>query len=177
MVIASETEHSSGTAVLACSPWLLAIWSVKCSLSVQENRIDLFCSYNLISLQSKGLKQATARSACPQWDIAGENSGLLVWSLALVPRFRRIGPHQLTVDLLTVVLRILICLEYFLPFLSIWLSVCAPVILSFYLFIGVRHQSYVFTVLMFIFDSFNSFHVPLTQPPIVCVCVCVCARV
>lgn len=30
---------------------------------------------------------------------------------------------------------------------------------------------------MFIFDSFNSFHVPLTQPPIVCVCVCVCARV
>lgn len=136
MVIASETEHSSGTAVLACSPWLLAIWSVKCSLSVQENRIDLFCSYNLISLQSKGLKQATARSACPQWDIAGENSGLLVLSLALVPRFRRIGPHQLTVDLLTVVLRILICLEYFLLFIHLALCLCACYFILLFIYWG-----------------------------------------
>lgn len=118
-----------GTALLACSLWLLPLWSVKSCLSVQGNRIDLFCSYNLISVLSKGLKRATARSASPQWDIAGENSGLLVLSLALVPRFCRIGPHQPTVDQLTVILKILICLEYFLLFihLAVWL----PVISSF----------------------------------------------
>lgn len=125
-VITPETEHSPGTAALACSPWLLALCCVKCCLSVQGNETDLFCSYNLISALSKGPKQATARSACPQWDIAGENSGLLVLSLALVPIFSRTGPHQLTVDLLNVVLRILICLEYFLLFihLVLCLSVC-----------------------------------------------------
>lgn len=124
MAISPEIEHSSGSAVLACRPWLLALWPVKCCLSIQGNSVDLFCSYNLILLQSKGLRQATAISACPQWDIAGENSGLLVLSLALVPRFSRIGPHQLTVVLLTVALLILICMEYFLLFSRV--ALCLP---------------------------------------------------
>lgn len=152
----------SRTSEFACSHWVLALWCVKCCLSVQGNRIDPFCSYNLISLLSKDLKQAAARSACPQWDLAGENSGLLVLSLALVPVFSKIRPHQLTVDLLNTVLRILICLEYLLLFLHVLL--CQPVILSFHLFIGVTNQSYVFNVYIFLFDSFNPFHVPLIQP-------------
>ncbi len=69
----------------------------------------------------------------PKGDIAGENSGLLVLSLALVPRFSRAGPHQLTVDLLTVVLRLLICLEYFLLFIH--LALCLPACYFILLFI------------------------------------------
>lgn len=61
--------------------------------------IDLSHSYNLIAVQFTGLKQGMARSACSQWDMAGENSGLLVLAWLYFQDAVGLVHKKLTVDL------------------------------------------------------------------------------
>lgn len=144
-------------------PLALGSWACKMLLSVQVN------SWPILQLQphfSSNQSLCTARSACPQWDIAGENSGLLVLFLALVLRFSRTGPHQQTVDLLNAVLEALICLEYRTFF---FLFVC-PFIYHLMYLLDLRTNQ-----LLQIFKCFHLINLflcmPLIQPP-VCACVC-----
>lgn len=108
--LTSSVSHSPPPVLVMAPVTVLELWCLHAAPGSW-----LFGALNSVCL-SKGMGltysaatalQATARSACPQWDIAEENSGLLVLSLALVPWFSRSGPHQLAVDLLTAALIIL----------------------------------------------------------------------
>lgn len=127
--LTSSVSHSPPPVLVMAPVTVLELWCLHAAPGSW-----LFGALNSVCL-SKGMGltysaatalQAMARSACPQWDIAEENSGLLVLSLALVPWFSRSGPHQLAVDLLTAALIILMLklVSPIYPSHSVCLIVC-----------------------------------------------------